>query len=94
MPVPATYLQSCSMRLKDVTNVSKMILSRFPQIELTVNPHRETYPPLLAQKIPKEEVLVTFEIPREGIYMPSFFSELINTLNQESPMMPQRENKG
>lgn len=93
LEISATYLQLCSMRPKDAANVGKMILSRFPQIGLTINPSRETYPPLLTQKIPEGEVLVIFEIPRRGIFMPDFYLEFCNTLNQESSTMSHGEKK-
>lgn len=87
-----TYSQSCSMKPGDVVNVSGMISSLFPQIGITVNQDRDTYPPSVAQQIPEGELLVTFEIPREGIPMVHFYQEFTKALQPpESTAAVQKE---
>ncbi|MDO9028340.1 MAG: hypothetical protein Q7U68_05720 [Candidatus Roizmanbacteria bacterium] len=97
MPVPTTYLLACSMKHCEVDSISQMITfhAEFSAIEMTVNPHRNTYTPFQAKTIPKGYVLVTLEIPRE-IYMPYFYGEFSKALNKdkELSMMSQRERKG
>jgi hypothetical protein len=78
------------MRPDEAARVSQMIAVEFSAIVITVNSNRETYDPSLAGQIPEGNVLVTFEIPREGVSMPDFYKEFFNALNQESSM-PQKE---
>lgn len=88
---PTTYLQTCSMRPGDVVNVGGMILSRYPEIGMTVNPDRSTYPPFQAKQIPEGNVLVTLVIPREGVCMRAFYGEFSKALNQELTVAIQGE---
>lgn len=93
---PSTYPQQCSMKPDEADKVSQMIASHpeFSTIRITVNPDRNTYSPLQARQIPEGKVLVTFEIPNEGIPMVDFYREFSRALNPESPTMPSRERRG
>lgn len=85
---PTTYFQHCSMKPVEIDRVSQMIANHpeFSGIRITVNSDRDTYSPAQDRRIPKESVLVTFEIPREGISMVNFYHEFSNALNPETTM--------
>lgn len=93
MSTQTTYLQTCSMKLDEVTKVSQMIKFHveFSTIGITVNSDRETYSLSQARQIPEGNVLVTLMIPREGVYMPAFYREFSKALNQESTVVIQGE---
>lgn len=93
---PSTYSQPCPMKPDEADKVSQMIASHpeFSTIRISVNPDRNTYNPLQASQIPEGKVLVTFEIPYEGISMVDFYREVSRALNPESPTMPSRERSG
>ena len=94
MPVEsATYSQPCSMKPDQANRVYQMIASHseFSRIGISINLDRETYDQFIARQIPKEEVLVIFRIPDEGVCMPIFHAELSKALIQESTVSSQRE---
>ncbi|MFA5025286.1 MAG: hypothetical protein WC503_02175 [Candidatus Shapirobacteria bacterium] len=79
------------MRPDQAAMVSGMIASRidFARIRMEINLNRETYNELEARHVPKEEVLVTFEIPYEGICMPTFYGQICKTLNEKQKVVEQ-----
>ena len=92
-----TFSQTCSMKPDQATRVSQMIASHaeFSGIITTINQDTETSQPSLVQQNPERVILVTFEIPCEGISMPNFYRELCNVLQpQESMVTVQREKGG
>lgn len=88
------HLTACSMTPSQAAKVREMIESEFLAIGMTINSDRETYNPFPAKQIPKEEVLVTLEIPCEGVCMPDFFRKFCKTLDQESIATTQKERMG
>ncbi len=92
----AVYLDACSMLPDQAARVFQMIASHdeFSRIEITINPDRETYGPIQAERIPEGEVLVIFRIPQEDVCL-NFYREFCRVLNQESrAAMSQKEREG
>jgi hypothetical protein len=82
------------MTPSQAAKVREMVESKFLAIGITINSDRETYNPSIAKQIPKEKVLVTLEIPCEGVCMPDFFRKFCETLDQESIAATQKERVG
>ena len=70
------------MRLDCAVKVSEMIASRvdFLGVGVVINSERETYDEFQARHVPEDEVLVTFQIPYEGVCMPTFYGQIHKTL--------------
>jgi len=85
------FVQSCLMSNEDVIKVGSRISSSFPQIRIIIKAQRESDDSLCVQRIPEGETLVTFEIPRTDIFMPDFYREIREALNQGQIIPTQKE---
>lgn len=92
----STYSQFCPMNLDQVTRVFQMIddHAEFSGIITTINQDRETYPLAMAQQIPEDKFLVTFQIPVEGIPMHKFYGEFSKALQPPESTVTVRGERG
>lgn len=95
--IVAPFMKTCPMQPDQAARAFQMIASHpeFSGIKAIINHDGETVQPAPAQLVPEGQIMVTFEIPREGVSMPDFFRELCNALQPQEPMITvQREKEG
>lgn len=85
------FIEFCSLTPIQAQRISVMVNSKFPTIEMAVDPDREKYNSFPAEPSSKGQVWVVFCIPREGVSMFDFRGEFCKTLSQESVIAVQKE---
>ncbi|MHC1716288.1 MAG: hypothetical protein AB9915_00100 [Candidatus Dojkabacteria bacterium] len=60
-----------------------MVEEKFPKITMTINPDKETCDMCHLEPIENGMVLVIFQVPCEGIFIPDFYKDFCAVLHPE-----------